>query len=681
MEKYQIQKTLGDGSFGTVYKAVNTETGEIVAIKKMKKKFNNWEECRNLREVKSLIKLNHPNIMLLKEVLKVKDELYLVFEYLIENLYQTYGNLKEKGKTFSEDQIKSLVYQMASALAYMHKHGFFHRDLKPENILVHRDKAKLADFGLAREIRSRPPYTDHVSTRWYRAPELLLKSTNYNSPVDVFALGCIMAELYMSHPLFMGNSELDQMYKVCSVLGTPSKESWPDGYRLASKIGFNFPQFNPVNLASIIPNASPEAINLISEMLKFDPQKRITAQQIIQHPYFHGFSPEGILINDAEPLPIAKKDINNNTNNTASTTETQREKPVQVKPTLLQHTRSISPVKEEKKNDFISAPLDTEGNVDLDFLEKNLLESPPKTFTQTTNLNSNPTTNVNSNTTTTDYLSFDTSSALGNIGGTSSLGSNTLQSNTGLIGSYSTNQLGTQNGLYRGTTNSNLLNNNNTNQYSNNAGYGLYRANNNNRRGIQSGMIDIGSTDTRPTYGASTYNLSSMNQDGIDPMSKAFNAMSLDNKRDSYEPGKNFFGNQRTKSPIKTNLYGENQFSKISSTSNLGLTSGLAGSPLRYSPKNKNVQSNIFNAKKQDDDALTELLTKGFGNKGMTSARNESPIRQPYSNYTNSYGTNNYGISKMNLGTNQLSSNPTYFGTGGGYPTSVDEGYYGRYKI
>ena len=172
-----------------------------------------------------------------------------------------------------------------------------------------------------------------------------------------------------------------------------------------------------------------------------------------------------------------------------------------------------------------------------------------------------------------------------------------------------------------------------------------------------------------------------MNQDGIAPMSKAFNAMSLDNKRDSYEPGKNFFGNQRTKSPIKTNLYGENQFSKISSTSNLGLTSGLTGSPLKYSPKNKNVQSNIFNAKKQDDDALTELLTKGFGSKGMTTARNESPVRQPYSNYTNSYGTNNYGISKVNLGTNQLSSNPTYFGTGGGYPTSVDEGYYGRYKI
>lgn len=91
----------------------------------------------------------------------------------------------------------------------MHKHGFYHRDLKPENILIHKDKVKLGDFGLAREIRSRPPFTDYVSTRWYRAPELLLKSTNYSSPVDIFALGCIVAELYNLKPLFMGNSELD----------------------------------------------------------------------------------------------------------------------------------------------------------------------------------------------------------------------------------------------------------------------------------------------------------------------------------------------------------------------------------------------------------------------------------------------------------------------------------------
>jgi serine/threonine protein kinase len=123
----------------------------------------------------------------------------------------------------------------------MHKHGFFHRDLKPENILISGAAAitnssdtkegviKLIDFGLARETRSSIPYTDYVATRWYRAPELLLHSNKYNSPVDIFALGCIMAELFMFKPLFNGTSEFDQLSKICSVLGTPSKQDWPEG--------------------------------------------------------------------------------------------------------------------------------------------------------------------------------------------------------------------------------------------------------------------------------------------------------------------------------------------------------------------------------------------------------------------------------------------------------------------
>ena len=108
----------------------------------------------------------------------------------------------------------------------MHKHGFFHRDIKPENLLCKGPELiKIADFGLSREIRLRPPYTDYVSTRWYRAPEVLLRSTNYNSPIDVWAVGCIMAELYTLQPLFPGRSEVDQIFKLCSVLGTPSMVS------------------------------------------------------------------------------------------------------------------------------------------------------------------------------------------------------------------------------------------------------------------------------------------------------------------------------------------------------------------------------------------------------------------------------------------------------------------------
>lgn len=238
MERYNLQKVIGNGTYGIVYRGNNIKTGEVVAIKKMKKKFSTWDECMGLREIKSLRKLNHANIVKLKEVVKVNDELYLIFEYLETNLYQLYEDAKEKGPDgISEDAIRGIIYQVVVGLAYMHKHGFFHRDLKPENLLTDKEVVKIADFGLAREVRSRPPFTDYVATRWYRAPEIILKSTNYNSPVDIFAVGCIMAELYTLSPLFKGNSEMDQLVKIMSVLGTPTQAQWPEGYRLAKQIG------------------------------------------------------------------------------------------------------------------------------------------------------------------------------------------------------------------------------------------------------------------------------------------------------------------------------------------------------------------------------------------------------------------------------------------------------------
>jgi serine/threonine protein kinase len=206
MERYKILKTLGDGTYGSVVLAINISTKEQVAIKKMKKKFYSWEECMALREIKSLRKLNHAQIVKLKEVIRVNDDLYFVFEYMEQNIYEL---MKNRTSAFPENQIRSIMWQTIAGTAYMHKHGFFHRDMKPENLLVLGDKVKVADFGLAREIRSRPPFTDYVSTRWYRAPEILLRSINYNSPVDIFACGAIMAELYLLRPLFPGNNETD----------------------------------------------------------------------------------------------------------------------------------------------------------------------------------------------------------------------------------------------------------------------------------------------------------------------------------------------------------------------------------------------------------------------------------------------------------------------------------------
>ncbi|CAD8109588.1 unnamed protein product [Paramecium primaurelia] len=289
MKKFRELKKTGDGTFGVVIKAENMQSHDLVAIKKMKQKYHNFEECTNLREVKALMKLqNHPNIVKLKELFLDNDTLCLVFEFVDKSIYQMYIQQKEMGKTIPEDQIKSLIYQVANGLSYMHKHGYFHRDLKPENLLVSNNGVvKIIDLGCAREIRSRPPYTDYIATRWYRAPEILLKQANYNSPVDIFALGCIMAELFLNRPLFQGNSELEQFNKILSTLGTFTQLEWPEGSRLVSQMGLALAQFQPLQLQQLIPNASTEALNLLTQMIRWDPNKRITATQMLTHPFFY----------------------------------------------------------------------------------------------------------------------------------------------------------------------------------------------------------------------------------------------------------------------------------------------------------------------------------------------------------------------------------------------------------
>eukprot|EP01006_Ploeotia_vitrea_P050191 TRINITY_DN67422_c12_g6_i2.p1 TRINITY_DN67422_c12_g6~~TRINITY_DN67422_c12_g6_i2.p1 ORF type:complete len:363 (+),score=21.27 TRINITY_DN67422_c12_g6_i2:77-1165(+) len=286
MNRYTVIRTIGAGAYGNVLQAQNTQSNEVVAIKRMNRKFYSWQECMELREIKSLRKLNHANIVKLKEVIRENDELFFIFEYCENTVFSLLKNLQNDGKCFQEDQIRSIIYQVMSGLSHMHKHGFFHRDLKPENLLCSGEQLKIADFGLAREIRSRPPYTEYVSTRWYRAPEILLHSTHYNSPIDLWALGVIMAELYLMHPLFPGTSESDQIFKICSVLGTPTPDHWRDAAKLAANMNVKFPQFAPTPLSSLIPNASPEAIQLMQDLLRYDPHKRPRADEALQYPYF-----------------------------------------------------------------------------------------------------------------------------------------------------------------------------------------------------------------------------------------------------------------------------------------------------------------------------------------------------------------------------------------------------------
>ena len=296
MDDYEMITRLGGGTFADVYKAKEKSTGELVAIKVLKRKYKKWEDCLELRECSSLQKLhdsslaNKPgeeNIIKLKQIIFIKktQTLNLVFEYMKTDLLELMK--EQEPNILSEEQIRDIMYQTLLGLSFMHKYGFFHRDMKPENLLLNGKKIKIADFGLAREIRSVPPYTEYVSTRYYRAPECILQFTNYNSPIDIWGLGCIMAEMYLHpQPLFCGSNEKEVLFKICSVLGTPTYDTWNDGIQQANIVGIRFPTNPGIELEKVVTGASSEAIDLMKQMLKWDPNKRATAKALLKHPFF-----------------------------------------------------------------------------------------------------------------------------------------------------------------------------------------------------------------------------------------------------------------------------------------------------------------------------------------------------------------------------------------------------------
>ncbi|EKF35391.1 protein kinase, putative [Trypanosoma cruzi marinkellei] len=317
MENYEILNQLGDGAFGHVVKALHRKTGQIVAIKKMKQKYYSWEECVKLPEVTVMRRIHgHPNIVKMREVIREKNELFFVFEYMDGDLLGVICKAKQMqvhsttstSPPIPYPKIRSYIFQLLQSLAFLHQRGYFHRDIKPENLLVKKDPTtaaqdviKLADFGLVKEIRARPPFTDYVSTRWYRAPELLLQDRTYSSPVDIWAAGCILAELITTRPLFAGSNEVDQLHKIMGILGSPNETIWPECMTLAKKIRYSFPVVKGIGLERVLPpHLPPQALDLMKQMLHYNPKKRPTAQQCLQHPYFsvgldeENFSPSNV---------------------------------------------------------------------------------------------------------------------------------------------------------------------------------------------------------------------------------------------------------------------------------------------------------------------------------------------------------------------------------------------------
>lgn len=292
MNKYSLRNIKGDGTYGTVYAAINTETNAKVAIKKLKSKIYSFEECMEQNEVKFLRKIHHPNIVKLLEVIREpSSDVSFVFEYCDCNLYELTEQYIKKKSHISEETIKNIIKQIVQGLAYLHKNGIMHRDLKPENILYIFDteEIKLADFGVTKEVPDKKDgkLTDYVCTRWYRAPECVLKSKDYDEKVDIWAVGCVMAELIMLKPIFPGNNEFDQINTICKVMGTPRYDEWPEGYKLLQKMNMRLPNFDKTDLSKVVKGASPEAIDFLEYIFTYNPDKRPSAEQLLKHRYLN----------------------------------------------------------------------------------------------------------------------------------------------------------------------------------------------------------------------------------------------------------------------------------------------------------------------------------------------------------------------------------------------------------
>ncbi|XP_066256713.1 cyclin-dependent kinase 2-like isoform X2 [Euwallacea similis] len=236
-----------------------------------------------MREITLLKGVRHSSIVELLDVMYTTDQLYLVFEYLELDLKKYMDNSKHP---FEQELVRNYMKQLLDAMAYLHSHRILHRDLKPQNLLVDREgHIKLADFGLSRSF-SLPTrtYTHEVVTMWYRAPELLLGEKMYCTGVDIWSLGCVMAEMLLKRALFPGDSEIDQLYKIFKVLGTPTEESW-HGVSLLPDFKPLFPQWQSQNFQNIFRFHCLEEEQLLEYMLVYDPAKRKTAKELLKLNY------------------------------------------------------------------------------------------------------------------------------------------------------------------------------------------------------------------------------------------------------------------------------------------------------------------------------------------------------------------------------------------------------------
>ncbi|CCD63173.1 Mitogen-activated protein kinase 15 [Caenorhabditis elegans] len=317
-EKFDLQKRLGKGAYGIVWKAYDKRSRETVALKKIFDAFRNpTDSQRTFREVMFLQEFGkHPNVIKLYNIFRADNDrdIYLAFEFMEADLH----NVIKKGSILKDVHKQYIMCQLFRAIRFLHSGNVLHRDLKPSNVLLDADcRVKLADFGLARSLSSledypegqkMPDLTEYVATRWYRSPEILLAAKRYTKGVDMWSLGCILAEMLIGRALFPGSSTINQIERIMNTIAKPSRADIASiGSHYAASVLEKMPQRPRKPLDLIITQSQTAAIDMVQRLLIFAPQKRLTVEQCLVHPYvvqFHNPSEEPVLNYEVyPPLP------------------------------------------------------------------------------------------------------------------------------------------------------------------------------------------------------------------------------------------------------------------------------------------------------------------------------------------------------------------------------------------
>jgi len=290
MIKYEKLEKIGEGTYGTVFKAKHKDTMEIVALKRVRlDEDDEGIPSSALREICLLKELKHKNIVRLYDVMHSEKKLTIVFEYCDQDLKKYFDSCQGE---IDSNVVKSFMYQLLRGLSFCHEKHILHRDLKPQNLLINKNgELKLADFGLARAfgipVRC---FSAEVVTLWYRPPDVLMGAKLYTTSIDIWSAGCIFAEIANAgRPLFPGSDVDDQLKRIYRLLGSPTEENWPGVSKLPHYK--DFPIAPSVSINAVVPKMSTPAKDLLQKHLVLNPSHRVTAEEAMQHLYFADLSP------------------------------------------------------------------------------------------------------------------------------------------------------------------------------------------------------------------------------------------------------------------------------------------------------------------------------------------------------------------------------------------------------